>query len=99
MLRRVSNFQINRLFWPDALSAEEAPQADLLLGHARRIMRCRLKSVYYYNPPAPTVEINAAQPAVKIVEEGVGRCRHKSSGRCLKRAIQEVPRAANPTGR
>ena len=73
MLRKVFAFQINRLFWPhDFVSDDEAP-ARLLPAYARRILESRLKSVYYYNTPTPTVEISAAQPAAKIVQQSIER--------------------------
>ena len=73
ILHKVYDFHINQLFWPQDLIASDAPQADLLPEYARRVLRTRLKSVYYYNSPAPTVEISAAQPAVEIVQESIGR--------------------------
>ena len=41
--------------------------------YARRILRTRLKSVYYYNTSAPTVEICADRPAVEIVQASLAR--------------------------
>ena len=73
LLTKVFEFQINRLFWPQDFVARDAPQADLLPCYARRILSTRLKSVYYYCSPAPTIEINAAQPAAEIVRASIER--------------------------
>ncbi len=73
MLGKVFDFQINRLFWPQNFMPGDKPLEDLLPAYARRILESRLKSVYYYNSPAPTVEIIGAQPAVKIVRESIER--------------------------
>ncbi|MDE0069152.1 MAG: hypothetical protein OXO48_05520 [Caldilineaceae bacterium] len=73
MLRKVFDLQINRLFWPQDFAAEDAHCAEPLPAYARRILERRLKSVYYYRSPAPTVEISAAQPAEEIVQESFNR--------------------------
>ena len=57
MLRKIFDLQINRLFWPQDFAAEDAHCAEPLPAYARRILERRLKSVYYYRSPAPTVEI------------------------------------------
>ena len=48
-------------------------QSVRLPDYARRILRTRLKSVYYYNTSAPTVEICADRPAVEIVQASLAR--------------------------
>jgi len=73
MLGKVFDFQINRLFWPQNFMSIDKPLEDLLPAYARRILESRLKSVYYYNSPVPTVEISGAHPAVKIVRESIAR--------------------------
>lgn len=45
----------------------------LLPDYARKLLKARLKSVYYYNTSAPTVEIHAAQPVAAIVQESINR--------------------------
>ena len=79
MLKKVFDLHVNRLFWPQdflpqrrkegAAENEDHPLPD----YARRILCTRLKSVYYYNTSAPTVEISAARPAVDIVQVSIER--------------------------
>ncbi len=73
MLRKLFDLQINRLFWPQDLAAQDASSAEPLPAYARRILERRLKSVYFYRSPAPTLEIKPAQPAVAILQESVNR--------------------------
>ena len=82
MLKKVFDFHINRLFWPQdftpnrpqARETESGETAERSLpDYARRMLRTRLKSVYYYNTSAPTVEICAAPPAVEIVQTSIER--------------------------
>ena len=77
MLQKVFDLHINRLFWPHNFTPEHRQEQETENGedahsalpdYARRILQTRLKSVYYYNTSAPTVEIYAAQPAVDIVQ-------------------------------
>ena len=74
MLKKVFDLHVNRLFWPQDFMPLRRQEEDTenedqpLPDYARRILRTRLKSVYYYNTSAPTVEISAAQPAVDIVQ-------------------------------
>ncbi len=85
MLKKVFDLHINRLFWPQNFTPkrrqEQATESGsvkrdahpALPDYARRILKTRLKSVYYYNTSAPTVEICAAQPAVDIVQLSLDR--------------------------
>ena len=82
MLKKVFDLHINRLFWPQNFTPkcrqEQATENGKsahppLPDYARRILKTRLKSVYYYNTSAPTVEICAAQPAVNIVQTSIER--------------------------
>ena len=79
MLKKVFDLHINRLFWPQDFMPQGRQERDPenedhpLPDYARRILKTRLKSVYYYNTSAPTVEINAAQPAVDIVQYSIER--------------------------
>ncbi|MCY3707774.1 MAG: hypothetical protein OXG26_02690 [Caldilineaceae bacterium] len=79
MLKKVFDLHVNRLFWPQDFMPPRRQEEDTenedqpLPDYARRILRTRLKSVYYYNTSAPTVEINAAQPAVDIVQFSLER--------------------------
>ena len=94
MLKKVFDFQINRLFWPQEFVAREAPQTDPLPDYARRILRTRLKSVCYYNTSAPTVEISAAQPAAEIVRTSIKRL-----PTAVRRTLYQDARPPRPAGR
>ncbi len=57
-----------------AIRPRGRPQDQPLLpDYARKLLKARLKSVHYYNTPAPTVEISAAQAAADIVQESIER--------------------------
>ena len=71
MLQKVFDFQINRLFWPEDF--KPAYVAGLLPDYARKLLKARLKSVYYYNTSTPTIEIRAAQPAADIIQQSIER--------------------------
>ncbi len=79
MLKKVFDLHVNRLFWPQDFTHQRRQEQDTenedhpLPDYARRILSTRLKSVYYYNSPAPTVEICAAQPAVNVVQTSLER--------------------------
>ncbi len=82
MLRKAFDLHINRLFWPqdfiprhqkDRNSVSEESPDTLLRSYARRMLRTRLKSVYYYNSHTPTVEILPAQPAVDLAQASMVR--------------------------
>ena len=82
MLKKVFDLHINRLFWPqdytpDSRSEQATENGESvdppLPDYARRMLRTRLKSVYYYNTSAPTIEICADQPAVDIVQFSVDK--------------------------
>ena len=71
ILQKIFDFQINRLFWPQNFEPEKADGS--LPTYARKLLKARLKSVYYYNSSTPTVEICAAQPAADIVQQSIDR--------------------------
>lgn len=69
MLKKVFDFQINRLFLPYdfKLGSDESP----LPAYARKMLETRLKAVYYYNAPVPNVEICASQQVVDLVQKSI----------------------------
>ena len=102
MLKRVFDFHINRLFWPQdftpkrpqARETESGETAERSLpDYARRILRTRLKSVYYYNTSAPTVEICADRPAVEIVQASLARL-----PAAVQRTLAQDAHPARPQG-
>lgn len=77
MLRRVFDYQINRLFWPYEL--RPAPAEEPLPDYAYRMLRTRLKSVFYYSTATPlendepVVEVQLSPPAEALRQESIGR--------------------------
>jgi hypothetical protein len=66
MLRKVCDYQISRLFWPADLlpAADEDPLPPYTSG----LLAARLKSVFFYNTRAQTIEVWARQPADDIIQ-------------------------------
>lgn len=69
MLQKVFDFQINRLFWPASWSPDE--ELPLLPSHMLKIMKSRLKTVYYYNTETPNTEIHARGNGVTLIRESL----------------------------
>ena len=69
MLKKVFDFQINRLFLPHdfKLGSDESP----LPAYARKMLGTRLKAIYYYNTPIPNVEIYASQQVADLVQRSI----------------------------
>jgi hypothetical protein len=69
MLKKVFDFQINRLFLPQDLKpgTNESP----LPTYARKMLGTRLKAVYYYNTPIPNVEIHSSQQVADLVQKSI----------------------------
>ena len=69
MLYKVFSFQINRLFWPENFTPA-AGEAQLP-PNVRRLLKARLKAVYYYAPTVPNVEIHASQQVEDLVRTSI----------------------------
>ena len=71
MLKKVFDFQINRLFLPHDFKpgSDESP----LPAYARKMLGTRLKAVYYYNTPVPNVEICASQQVADLVQKSIAQ--------------------------
>ena len=99
MLKKVFDLHINRLFWPQDFMPQGRQEGEpenavhQLPDYARRILKTRLKSVYYYNTSAPTVEINAAQPAVDIVQYSIERLPE-----AVRQTLEKESRPEHPMG-
>ncbi len=102
MLQKVFDLHINRLFWPHNFTPELRQEQETENGedahsalpdYARRILQTRLKSVYYYNTSAPTVEICAAQPAVDIVQFSLERLPE-----AVRQTLAQAPQPSRPPG-
>jgi hypothetical protein len=71
MLQKVFDFQINCVFWPLDL----VPGADeaRLPAYLRRMLRTRLKRVYYYHAADANRAIRVTQPVEDLVQESLVR--------------------------
>ena len=69
MLKKIHDFQINRLFLPHGFK----PGSDefLLPAYACKMLETRLKAVYYYNTPTPNVEIRASQQVADLIQRSI----------------------------
>ena len=73
MIQTIFDYHINRLFWP--YGQKPAVGETKLPWHVKKMLRTRLKGVYYYNSPRPNIEIRGSAPAEKIVWETISRLR------------------------
>ena len=77
MLRRVFDYQINRLFWPSGL--RPLPGEEPLPDHAYRVLNTRLKAITYYSRSdylsltEPTLEVGGAEAVERVVQESISR--------------------------
>jgi hypothetical protein len=71
MLKKVFDWQISRLFWPESLHVK-ANELPLPL-HVRRLLATRLKTVYYYNTATPTIAIGATTAVEELVQSSFQR--------------------------
>lgn len=77
MLQRVFDYQINRLFWPYHLLPTFAEQP--LPDYAYRMLRTRLKAVYYYSLATgpqmqlPTLAVRSSAVANELWQECIAR--------------------------
>lgn len=69
MMKKVHDFQINRLFLPHGFKPRSDESA--LPAYARKMLGTRLKAVYYYKTPIPNVEIHASQQVADLVQKSL----------------------------
>ena len=69
ILKKVFDFQINRLFLPHGF--KPGSEETLLPAYARKMLGTRLKTVYYYNTPVPNVEICASQQVAELIQRSI----------------------------
>ncbi len=70
-LKNAFDLHINRLFWPE--SFVPGARENRLPGYALKIMRTRLKAVYFYRSEAPDIEIRAGSNAYEVAAQSVWR--------------------------
>ena len=71
VLKKAFHLHINRLFWPE--SFVPGARENRLPGYALKIMRTRLKSVYFYRSDKPDIEIRARSNANEVAAQSVWR--------------------------
>jgi len=71
MLKKVFDWQISRLFWPENFVVE--PDEPRYPAYVRRLLSTRLKTVYYYNTTAPTLAIHATPQVEALVCKSLQR--------------------------
>ncbi len=70
-LKKAFDLHINRLFLPE--SFVPGARENRLPGYALKIMRTRLKSVYFYKSDKPDIEIRARSNANEVAAQSVWR--------------------------
>ena len=70
-VKKVFDYQINRLFWPQ--NFQPASDKQRLPAYMLRILRNRLKAVYYYNATHPNIEIHATQQVETVVAQSIAQ--------------------------
>ena len=69
MLKKIHDFQINRLFLPHGF--KPGSDESLLPAYARKMLETRLKAVYYYNALIPNLEIRGSQQVADLVQRSI----------------------------
>lgn len=70
-LKSAFDLHINRLFWPESFVPGEGE--DKLPEYALKIMRTRLKAVFYYRTIEPNIEIRGNSNAEQVAKQSVWR--------------------------
>ena len=71
MMKKAVDFQINRLFWPEDFKLSQ--DGGRLPAYARKMLKTRLKAIYYYDTTTPTVEIHVSQQVADLVRESIAQ--------------------------
>ena len=69
MLKKIHDFQINRLFLPHGFKSDN--DESRLPAYVRKMLETRLKTVYYYNTPIPNVEIRASKQVADVIQRSI----------------------------
>lgn len=70
-LKSAFDLHINRLFWPESFVPGEGE--DRLPEYALKIMRTRLKAVFYYRTGDPNIEVRGSSNAEQVAKQSVWR--------------------------
>ena len=71
MLEAAFRLQVNRLFWPASFMPDTVDEP--LPHYAYRLLRGRLKSVWYYDGEDGHLEVRASGPAAEVIRESLER--------------------------
>ena len=77
MLKKVFDFQINRLFLPHGF--KPGSNESLLPAYALKMLGTRLKAVYYYNTPIPNVEVCGSQQVADLIQKSIAQLSNAKS--------------------
>lgn len=94
-LKSAFDLHINRLFWPESFVPD--PGEDRLPEYAMKIMRTRLKSVFYYHSGEPNIEIRGNSNPKKVADQSVWRL-SQLEGLSAERLPMADDEAASETG-
>ena len=78
MLKKVFDFQINRLFLPHGF--KPGSDESSLPAYALKMLGTRLKAIYYYNTPLPNVEVCGSQQVANLLQKSIAECPSVESG-------------------
>jgi len=92
MIKKVFDFQINRLFWPQNLVPQ--PGEGRLPGYLRTMLGMRLKSVCYYDTVDPDLEIQVTQPVEDMVRASLARLPGSDESSTAEMAQRQVARVS-----
>lgn len=93
MIKKVFDFQINRLFWPASLTPQ--PGEGQLPRYVRRILGTRLKNVYYYKASDPDLEIQVNQAVEDLVQTSLGHLPLTTDAQAQREAMHSSDHGRN----
>ena len=70
-IKKAFDLHVNRIFWPESFVPGE--REDRLPDYALKILRTRLKSVFYYGTAEADIEIRVKSNAKEVIDQSVWR--------------------------
>lgn len=97
MLRAVFAQHLNLVFWPEGLGSIPIPPSTGLPAHVRKLLRARLKGVYYYHTSAPNTEIRVTPNVETMVrQKSLARLPQVLNAAVSLRSVPSVPDMTTP---
>ena len=98
MLRQALDHQVNRLLWPAGwrATADDPTGQPPIPGYDRRLLATRLKSVWLYRPPTPTLVLVATPEVEAIAREAMRRLPLSEADRQAMLATREASALSCP---